>query len=440
MSELLCPTCGARYSSEHEFCSLDGARLRMATEEADAQLGLVLDGRYRLEGAIGQGASGTVYRARQLSVDRHVAIKVMHSERARDPQKIRRFEAEARTLSKLRHPNSLALIDFGHTDEGHPFIVSPLLEGASLRDVLRDEGTLEVERLIAILRQVCEALEEAHGLGLVHRDLKPENIFLERHGEREVVRVIDYGIALALEDEERLTEDGKTIGTIDYMSPEQIRGDPLDDRSDVYTLGVVAYECLRGSPPFSGSSRSSVMLQHLQDEPVALDELRPELPGLLVDAIMRALEKFPEHRFENARDFRHALGGHTATNTSPVVLRVEPERSGHWVWMLGAFAMVLVAATAWALTRPAPPAAVDAALPQAAPAEAADAAPKRVDAAVAKAVDAAPPKAVDATLPPDARPPKARRRPPPRRPAPLPDAAAPKPKKPDATLPPPGLY
>ncbi len=434
MRQLTCPQCGAQYSDEHEFCSKDGARLRPKEQETGA--GRVLDGRFRLETPVGRGASGTVWRARQLSVDRAVAVKVMHGEGGTDPEKRRRFENEARALSRLRHPNSLALIDAGHTEEGQPFIVSPLLEGASLDQVL-SEAPLAAERVQRILVQVCEALEEAHGVGLVHRDLKPENIFLEQHGEREVARVIDYGIALALDDE-RLTEEGKTIGTIAYMSPEQLRGDALDARSDLYSLGVIAYECLTGHRPFRSASRSSVVLMHLQEEPEPLDEVLPELPGRLVDVVMSALEKLPEHRPESARAFRRALGAPTTTE-APIATRADdpPVESGGgalWTSLVGlgvglGLALVLLGRGEEAPEPPSTtPRLTDLAPMHDASIQAVDAAPKRPDRATPQPVepplDAAPP---EATPPPQTRPA-------PRHTKPQPERTR------DAAMPPPGLY
>jgi len=229
-----------------------------------------------------------------------VAIKVL-AEGVDDPVAARRFDAEARILARLRHPNTVGLIDFGRLEDTRPYLVSPLLEGATLRARL-DDGPLPVAFALDVVAQVARALEEAHELGVVHRDLKPANIFLEQIARRTVVRVIDFGIAQQEEEDLRLTAEDHTIGTAAYMSPEQVRGERVDARSDVYSLGVVAYECLSGAPPFDGPNRLSVLMQHLNDAPPPLEGEPP-----VVELVDWCLEKRPVDRPPDAAAVLDAL-------------------------------------------------------------------------------------------------------------------------------------
>ncbi len=196
-----------------EFSPQHGTRLRLISEVGDPFVGRVLDGRYRVDSVLGRGGMGVVYLGRQVNVDRPVAIKVLSRDAAQREDIVRRFEREARIISRLRHPNTLKLIDFGHTPEGVLYIVNPLLEGRPLDVVLQQDRALTVERTLRMMRQVCDALAEAHALGIVHRDLKPGNVFSEIVGDQEVFKVLDFGIAKLSEETTGHTGTGSAVGT-----------------------------------------------------------------------------------------------------------------------------------------------------------------------------------------------------------------------------------
>ncbi|MCK6575515.1 protein kinase [Myxococcota bacterium] len=305
-----CPTCERTFPEDIGFCPHDGARLVSSETVAyplDPLIGALLDGRFRLETVIGAGGFGVVYRARQVNVDREVAVKVLTADASQNQEIVRRFENEAKIISQLRHPNTLKLVDFGRAPDGRLYIVTEFLTGLPLDKVLAT-GRIDCLRTLRMMAQVCDSLTEAHEQGIVHRDLKPGNIFLERVGQQEVVKVLDFGIA-KLTAQTTHTATGRIFGTPAYMSPEQARGDEIDARSDLYSLGVVAYECLSGTPPFTGSNPMSILLKHLQEPPQPLGERAPPL-GLdpEVDALVLAmLSKLADDRPSSASEVRASI-------------------------------------------------------------------------------------------------------------------------------------
>ncbi|MCA9515282.1 MAG: serine/threonine protein kinase, partial [Myxococcales bacterium] len=212
-------------------------------EAVDPRIGKILDGKLEILDVLGRGGMGVVYRARQLSMDRDVAVKVLHGQAVADQESVQRFLHEAKVASRLRHPNVITVFDFGQTEDGLLYLVMELLEGTELSKVLDEERRLAPARVVHLMTQVCDAVQHAHDAGLIHRDLKPENIFLMAGSNlrADFVKVLDFGIARAQEVEgsERLTRTGTLCGTPAYMSPEQILGDKLDARSDIYSLGVM---------------------------------------------------------------------------------------------------------------------------------------------------------------------------------------------------------
>ena len=242
-----CPTCEQQYDDAQQFCPADGTRLLPdgPRNPTDPLVGTVLQGRYRILERVGQGGMGAVYRAVQVNIDRDVAVKVLTPDAAEREHVVRRFENEARIISKLRHPNTLKLIDFGEADDERLFLVAEFLSGQPLDAVLR-QGAIGVGRTLHVMAEAADSLAEAHGQGIVHRDLKPGNLFLERVGDQDVIKVLDFGIA-KLATGTSYTVEGTVFGTPAYMSPELARGESVDSRSDLYSLGVIAYECLCGS-------------------------------------------------------------------------------------------------------------------------------------------------------------------------------------------------
>jgi serine/threonine protein kinase len=318
---LHCPTCGRDYAEDVQACPLDGALLRAEATVAaaipvDPLIGQTLDGKYRLDERLGKGGMGTVYRATHLLIDRPVAIKVLNPHFVEDEEAQERFRREARAAGRLQHQNAVAVTDFGRTGEGLVYIVMELLVGRSLREVLAREAPLDAARAVSLMLQISAAVAAAHEARVIHRDLKPGNIFVvQRKHAPPVVKVLDFGIAKlaadAIEDEEddqqTLTKVGVMIGTPRYMSPEQCDGVKLTPASDVYSLGIILYEMLTGTTPFSGSTALAIAMKHSKEIPRAPREFVSSIPAPLEEVVLHALEKKPDNRPPDAGAFRREL-------------------------------------------------------------------------------------------------------------------------------------
>jgi serine/threonine-protein kinase len=302
----LCPTCGSEYGDEQKFCPKDGSALR--SSQSGDLVGSVVAERYHILKKLGEGGMGAVYLGEHVKMGRKSAIKVMTSSMAHDPEAIARFNREASNASRINHPNVCAIYDFGETPDGVIYLAMEFIEGGSLGDVLDREGTLPPQRAAAILRQTADALQAAHDLGIVHRDLKPDNIMLARGRDgADMVKVVDFGIAKAMTGEEgqQVTKTGLVVGTPEYMSPEQLSGDKLDGRSDIYSLALVFYRMVTGTFPFQAETAQEMMIKRLTDDPLPLATTRPDLmaPPALEIAIRRALGRMPSERYVSAVEF-----------------------------------------------------------------------------------------------------------------------------------------
>ncbi|HEY9401395.1 MAG TPA: serine/threonine-protein kinase [Pyrinomonadaceae bacterium] len=316
---LHCPTCGRLFEADARTCPHDGATLRADSTVAapalsDPLAGRVLDEKYRLDSRLGEGGMGTVYRATHLLIDRPVAVKVLHQRFVEDEAAQERFRREARAAGRLQHTNAVTVTDFGRTSDGCVYIVMELLEGRNLREVLAFESPLESGRAVALMLQVAAAVEAAHESGVIHRDLKPANIFIvQPKNAPPLVKVLDFGIAKLAADsgndseQHALTLTGVMIGTPRYMSPEQCDGAHLTPAADVYSLGIILYEMLTGSTPFTGPSPLAVALQHSSKPPRRPTELVANIPPELERVVLHALEKNPLNRPPDAGAFRLEL-------------------------------------------------------------------------------------------------------------------------------------
>jgi eukaryotic-like serine/threonine-protein kinase len=290
-------------------------------------------GPYEILSPLGEGGMGEVYRARDMRLGRDVAIKVLPAAYSADLERLRRFEQEARATSLLNHPNILTIYDIGSAS-GAPFVVSELLEGETLREKLR-AGRLSSRKAIEYAVQVCHGLAAAHGKGIVHRDLKPENLFVTKDAR---VKILDFGLAKLTAPEEAVigatsaptaalkTETGVVMGTVGYMSPEQVRGQTADVRSDLFALGTVLYEMLSGKRAFSGDTAADTMTAILKEDPPDLSHLNNQVSSALDRAVRRCLEKDPEERFQSARDLGFTLEALSGTSSAETVIANEPPK------------------------------------------------------------------------------------------------------------------
>ena len=314
MQPRTCPQCGTTSPSEHLYCAACGFPIGTVTDrKGDAFVGQTLPGGYHILDLISVGGMGRVYRAEQSVLGRTVAVKIIHPHLLADENAALRFLTEARAASQLNHPNSIAVYDFGRTPQGQPYLVMEFLKGKDLARVVHEEGLLPLPRIVNVLTQVLSALSDAHDLGIIHRDLKPENVILEplRRGG-DFVKVLDFGLAKLRADARAptgVTSPGIVCGTPDYMAPEQGRGDPIDGRSDLYSVGIMLFQLLTGRLPFEADSPTQVVMMHLTVPPPDPRELarHRHIPDCFAEVVFKALRKEAAARYQDAIEFSDGL-------------------------------------------------------------------------------------------------------------------------------------
>jgi serine/threonine-protein kinase len=319
-----CTACGAEYGDEILFCQRDGTPLRAAEGGKDL-VGSVVAERYHIQKKLGEGGMGQVYLAEHVKMGRRCAIKIMAQSMMNDPDAISRFNREAANASRISHPNVCAIYDFGETNDGLIYLAMEYIEGQSLSGLLDEGGPMSLPRAAGIIAQCADALQAAHDLGIVHRDLKPDNIMVITSRGRDTVKVVDFGIAKATDPKasgQKVTRTGLVVGTPEYMSPEQLSGDTVDGRSDLYSLALVFYRMLTGKLPFEADSAQETMIKRLTDDPLPLSQARPDLrfPSSLQAVISRALARTPPERFASAAEFGREVTASAGSATGMVDL------------------------------------------------------------------------------------------------------------------------
>jgi eukaryotic-like serine/threonine-protein kinase len=304
----ICPVCSTEYPDDVRFCPNDGQTLRSAAPAGNL-VGQVIADRYHVVKKLGEGGMGQVYLAEHVKMGRRSAIKVMNPSMVHDPDAVARFNREASNASRITHPNVCAIYDFGETPDGLIYLAMEFIEGEPLTDLLARDGALPLARATGIFLQTADALQAAHDLGIVHRDLKPDNIMLSpRKVGGDAVKVVDFGIAKAVGGDEagqKVTKTGLVVGTPEFMSPEQLSGDTLDGRSDLYALALVFYRMLTGKLPFEATTVQETMIKRLTDEPTKLADARPDLsfPPGLQPVLDTALARTPAERYQSVAKF-----------------------------------------------------------------------------------------------------------------------------------------
>jgi serine/threonine protein kinase len=339
----VCPQCGQEFETDARFCPTDGASLR-PVGGSDPYIGQTIGDRYHILSLVGEGGMGRVYLAEHVRMNRQCAVKLMRQNLVNEPDAAARFAREASNAARIIHPNVAAVFDYGETPERVVYLVMEFVDGEPLGEILMREKVLGPARAAGIISQVADALSAAHELGIVHRDLKPDNIIVGQRSGREVAKVVDFGIAKAIgEHAKGLTDTGMVIGTPEFMSPEQLVGDPVDARSDLYSLGCIAYLMLAGSHAADAPTRDAMLKRRLRERPQGPREKNPLVPPELDSIVSRLLATAARDRYQTAAEVRDELSGLRLEDRTTVRQRSFPP-FGQWGRRRTASAAILAVA------------------------------------------------------------------------------------------------
>ncbi|MFZ0462558.1 MAG: tetratricopeptide repeat protein [Candidatus Acidiferrales bacterium] len=323
--------------------SSSGSRSRTGARSSVSIYGVLEPGdelgeRYRIEALLGQGGMGRVYKAYDKELDRPIALKVLQPQLTTDANAMQRFKQELLLASRISHKNILRIHDLGEAD-GVKFISMAFVDGEDLHHLLRAQGKLPLARAINIAQQLCEALDAAHSEGVVHRDLKPQNVLM---GKDDHAYISDFGLAKSLESSSSgMTRTGQYLGTPKYMAPEQVEAKPVDNRTDLYALGLILFEMVTGTEPFKGDSTLQIMYRRVQEKPPNPKQLDPELPDNIARIILRCLDRDPDRRYQSAKEILADLGAGRATPAGPGLRIALPEIGRRWWYVAAAVAVVV---------------------------------------------------------------------------------------------------
>ncbi len=320
------------FFEEGKFCPFCGNRLPIGSNEETSFVGRKIGDHYIINEKLGEGGMGYVFKAKHTMLDTDVAIKVLREDFAENPESFERFRREAKNTSKLSHPNAVRLHDFGQTKDGLVYIILEYIDGLDVKILLTRDGPFPENRAVPIFTQICACLEEAHGQAIIHRDLKSENIMICKKSKQEdFVKVLDFGIAKLMDVGGRttggtLTQKGVVFGTPQYMCPEQVQGAQMDQRSDIYSLGVIMYEMVTGEVPFNAPNPVDIMVQQVKAKPKPLRKFKKiDISPRLEKVIFKCLEKKPDSRFSSASELREALEAiSTYSKNSPTTSLDDP--------------------------------------------------------------------------------------------------------------------
>lgn len=311
-----CPQCSQSYDDRYLVCPTDNTELIVDT--GDPMLGRLLDNRYRLTKKIGEGGMGAIYQAIHTEMGRTCAIKLLAPITTGRDEALARFKREAKMASRIDNPHAVTIYDFGEAENGLLFLAMEFIDGRPLSGIISEHRMLPIDRAAHITYQIAEALAAAHALGIVHRDLKPDNVMVTRKGgDTDYVKVLDFGIAKTVADDsaDHLTKTGFVLGTPVYMSPEQLLGEKLDGRSDIYSLAIIVYEMLSGKLPFVGDNQQAVMMKRITGLPVPLRQIAPQVSEGVERVVMQGLAREPDERVTDVLDFADALNNATHGGT-----------------------------------------------------------------------------------------------------------------------------